>query len=300
MADNDLSQKSMAELADINVSYLNAILTGMDHISTGDGGEVLIKAMYYQKLARVVGYMYEKQYWQTVETDQYLNIYASLKDGKATGRMKMIVGNTGCGKTYTVDKFVRENPVGTYRITVSSLHSIRDILNELCLLLGMPITGTNASKIYKLSERLRNSKNKGMKLIVILDEAENLKTSAIKMLKSLYDGVRDYCSIALIGTPQLVHKLDQLREKNHDGIPQFYRRFKAGIRELPDVKKDNFEVFFQNAGVVDEGLKTLLLNLCDNFGELNDYLEPALREADGMNIELTERHFRLMFGLGRG
>lgn len=66
------------------------------------------------------------------------------------------------------------------------------------------------------------------------------------------------------------------------------------------MKKETFTEFFDELGVEDEGLRDLLTSLCSNFGEMNDYLEPALREADKNGVALTEKRFRMMYGLGRG
>lgn len=299
MSANGLSQAQLAEATGINVSYINAMLSGAEDIDVA-GRKVSIKTPYYAKLADQCGYIYEKRYWATIETDQYLLCSTELADGKMTGRMKLIVGESGCGKTFSVNKFLKEAPVGTYRLTVSSLYSIKDILAELCLLVGIQAKGSNAIRVKRIAEKLNVLKMKGYKPMIILDEAENLRPAALKMLKSLYDNVREYCAIALIGTPQLLHKLETLKDKDHDGMPQFYRRFKAGIRELPLMKKETFTEFFDELGVEDEGLRDLLTSLCSNFGEMNDYLEPALREADKNGVALTEKRFRMMYGLGRG
>jgi hypothetical protein len=43
----------------------------------------------------------------------------------------------------------------------------------------------------------------------------------------------------------------------------------------------------------------LLCALCDNYGELHDYLEPTLKECGSKNIELTEEFFRLKWNENR-
>lgn len=296
--ENGLSQDVFADMVGVNVSYINALWNGNFSLKSKNNKGVEIKESYFKKIAGTIGYKYEPVYWSLVETDQYLQIYTELLDAKNSGRMKLLIGSTGCGKTYTVKQFALDCPNNTFRITVSSLHNLNDIINELCELMNITVTGSRISRLKKISAKLREIKLNGGKPILIIDEAENLRLPALKMLKALYDAVKEFCSIALIGTNQLSDKLDTLNEKNIEGMPQFYRRFKAGKREICEInKRIDFTPFLER--VEDNGLRVLLESLSGNYGELNDYLEPALREADKTNVELTENEFRLMFGLGR-
>jgi hypothetical protein len=78
---------------------------------------------------------------------------------------------------------------------------------------------------------------------------------------------------------------------NKNGAPQFYRRIKAGIKHIPSDK--NFKPFFEKMNVDDKGLRKLLNERCNNYGELHDYLEPVLKEADVKGQPVTESFFRL-------
>lgn len=294
---NKLSQDAIGELASVNESYINALLRGNFFIKGRDGKSVEIKDAYFRKLARAVGYAYEPVYCELIETMQYIQIYTELADAKNSGRTKMIVGETGCGKTYTVRRFKKDFPVDTYVVTVSNLHNMEGVINELCDMLGVTATGNLLPRLKKAAARLQHIKMEGGKPILILDESENLRLPALKMLKSLYDGVKDYCAIAMVGTAQLPDKLEILRDRNVEGIPQFCRRFKAGRRDVVDIRREMFEPFLTQ--VEDANVRTLIVSLSSNYGELTDYLEPFLREADRNGIEPNEENFRYLFGLIR-
>ena len=295
MADNGLVQEAMADRAGVNVGYVNALLQGNYFVKVKNK-EIPVKDSYFVKLAKAVGYQVEKVYWHHVETCQYLQIQTELLDAKSGGRTKMIIGETGCGKTYTVDKFVFSYPVNTFRITVSDMHRLNDILEELCELMRIVPSGSRVSRLRKIAGKLKSIKDSGGKPIVIIDEAENLKLPALKMLKGFYDAIRAYASIVLIGTSQLTRKLEILEEKDVDGIPQFCRRFKAGKREIAEIRKDAmYAPFFES--IEDDHVRQLVETLASNYGELNDYLEPALRDADRSGCALNENFFRHLFGL---
>ena len=128
-----------------------------------------------------------------------------------------------------------------------------------------------------------------------VSEVHEVYLQVIQMLKGLYDGVINYASVVMIGTSQLTDALQKLSHSNKNGAPQFFRRIKAGIRVIPAHK--DFKPFFQKFKIDDKGLRDLLTRLCNNYGELHDYLEPALREADEAGQPLTEQFFRVMYNL---
>ena len=77
-------------------------------------------------------------------------------------------------------------------------------------------------------------------------------------------------------------------------MPQFIRRFKANTVKLVPVAR-KYEAFLSK--VEDMKLRELLSQIADNYGELHDYLERALREADESGEPLTEALFRETYNL---
>ncbi len=288
---NGLSQEEMAQRAGVNISYINSIEAGKLTV-----GKSEIADKYYRKIAEAIGVTLDKVFWKHEDTPQYLMLYSELLDAKVSGRVRVLIAKTRHGKTYTVDKFLKAVPKDTYRITVSSLYRLKDIVNELCDLLGCDASGSYVSRMKRIAKILNDKKLAGGHPNVIIDEAENMTVPVLRMCKALYDVVKDACSLTFVGTPQFLTKVESLKEKNVEGMPQFYARLKAGVRGVADINKEkDFEPFLDL--VDDEGLKVLLLNVADNYGELNDYLEYALKEADRMGVELDEKLFKQLFSL---
>lgn len=298
MMNKNVTAKDVAKLSGVNESYVSNMLRGIFTQKAGKGKDVAIADKYFRKLAELVDFKIKKQYWDTVITKEFEELIAAMDDAKRYSKCKVLIGETGCGKTYALDKFVRTNPANTYRITVSALYNLTDIINELLYRLKLDERGTKVSRLRRIAFKLRDIKQTGGQPIIFIDEAENLKVPALQMIKSLYDALGDHCPIVLIGTPELIYKMKKMLRKKKDGIPQFWRRFKAGLQELPEVDK-SFTLFL-NSKVQDKGLRKLLCLLCDNYGELHDYLEPALREADRLGQELNETFFRTIFNIKEG
>lgn len=296
MESKELSMNEFAKLSQINVSYMSTILEGRwDEHPAGAGKTVIISDKWFQRLADFIGYKIEKSYWETVPTSQFKAIITALENSKKNGRAAMIIGESGCGKTYAIDKFLKANPQHTYTIIVNSVYSLTDVITEISNRLRLINVGAKATKLKAIAEKLQEIHMNGGHPIVILDEAENLKQPSLAMIKGLYDLLKDHCAVVMIGTEQLIFKLDRLRKKNKEGMPQLYRRFKAGMKQLSEIDR-SFKQFL-NSKVTDPGLIKLLSQLCDNYGELNDFLEPALKEADRLGQELSEDLFRVIYDM---
>ncbi|MDU1906400.1 MAG: AAA family ATPase [Dysgonomonas sp.] len=233
--DKGLSQDQLAQVTGLNIRYINAILSGELKVGT-----TFIKEAHWTRIAKMVGVKLEKDFVGHIDTPQYNQIYTELLDAKLGGRVKIIISKTGYGKTYAVNRFLKEHPSQSYKITLSSLYHLPDVLEELCSLLNVDKTTiyTHQTRLKHMSYRLRYKKNNGDYPILVFDEAENATVAILRLLKALYDEVYEFCPIVLIGTPELLIKLEKLKKKGMGGISQFYRRFKAGVREISDINKE--------------------------------------------------------------
>lgn len=293
LTEKGLTNAELARLSGINQGYMSNMLRG-NFTTTVSGKPVEIADKWFIKLAETVCYKVEKTYWEPIMTTQFMQIISILEHAKQNGTSGMIIGATGCGKTYAVDKFVNKHPQHTYRVTVSNLHTLPHILEDLLGKLNLAEKGRAANKLARIVNHLQWLKRNGERVIIIIDEAENMTAHVIRMIKALYDGILNFCSIILIGTPELTDKLERMKRKDRDGIPQFCRRFKAGTRHLSQI--GDMDMFLDKY-VSDKGLRKLLSALCENYGELHDYLMPVIREADNTGKPLTEELFRLYHNL---
>lgn len=219
---------------------------------------------------------------------------STLEDAKDNGLTNIVIGETGSGKSYISDLFVRAYPVDTFKIAVGSLDTIGDLLDKVIDVLKIATPKTKSKKIGEIAKRLKQLRLEGFKLHLIFDECEYMKQPALCSMKELYDALIGICGITLIGTSQLIDNLDKLRKKNRSGIPQFYRRIKFGIRELPSIAR-TFKMFLET--VEDKSLQKFLKQNCDNYGELHDVLVPAMKEADRTGEELNENFVRTILGM---
>jgi hypothetical protein len=139
MAEKNLSANELSRQSDINAGYLSAMLNNKFTVMVKET-PVEIADKWFIKLAAYIGISIQKNYWETQTTTQFVEIIAALQESKQTGNTSMIIAETGIGKTYAVDRFCNKMPLHTYRLTVSSLYKLVDIINELCDKLGVDAT----------------------------------------------------------------------------------------------------------------------------------------------------------------
>lgn len=294
LSTHNMSANAFAKKSNVNPAVISALRGGSTTISAGNGKDVVIQDKYYTMIAETIGMSLTNSYWEVVPTAQMQRILATLEDAKEFGYTNVVIGETGCGKTFVCNLFAKNNPVDLFLVTVGSSDNISDLLEKLIDALKIGSEKTKGKKIRAIVTKLRDLKFNGHKPMIIFDEAEYMKQPALCAMKELYDNLNGICSIVLIGTDQLTRNLDKLRKKNKEGIPQLYRRIKFGIRYLPTIDR-TFKQFLN--GLNDQNLVKFLRDHCDNYGELHDVLVPAMREADRTSEPLTENLVRIILNL---
>ena len=233
--------------------------------------------------------------WQNFPTIQFKEIISELVEAKDEHRNLMIIADTGIGKSNAIKAFQAKNPKHTYVFTLGDSYNLMVLLNEILAIFGLNTHRWKNAKndsLRKISQRLNDLADEGAKPVFILDETENARIPVLKAIKELYDAIAGKCGIVLIGTDQLVSQLN--KKATGQSLPQLRRRFKAGTRFItPFNKAKDMKLFFETYIPQQHDLQDLLIQLCDNYGELHDYLHPFLMHCDKKNIEPTEAAFRL-------
>jgi len=294
MRQHDISASDVAKKAEVNQSYISNMRAGNFTMSAGAGNVVEIADKYFEKIARLIGYKLEKSYWEPVGTSQMRTILATLEEAKEYGATKVVIGDTGSGKSYVTEMFAKAHPIDCFVVTVGSQDNIGDLIDKICEKIHMTSEKTKSSTLRHIAKRLNKMKFDGHKPIIIFDESEYMKAPALCNMKELYDNLNGIAAIVLMGTPQLIRHLDKMRKKDRDGIPQLYRRIKFGIRVLPTIDR-TFRQFLPVD--LEPGLVRFIQANCENYGELHDVLVPALREADRTGQPLTENLIRTILNM---
>jgi|WetSurMetagenome_2_1015567.scaffolds.fasta_scaffold00268_26 DNA transposition AAA+ family ATPase len=289
----------LSRLSGVSSGYLSRMLSGDLNYDNG----AIIGTVQWNKLAKAIDFETDKVIWPKRNTPQFIATISRLKEAKQNNIKGMIIGESGCGKTYAFERFKVVNPVNTKAITLSVLHNVRSLLDEICQAFDVERKASKVTCLKAIAGKIRNIDTTENGLLIVFDEAENASVPVLRTIKALYDQVKDYCSIILIGTPQLIRNLERMKKRDAIGIPQFVSRFKANTVYLNDIRRidpktnddHTFEEFFVD--IKDEGLKALIRGVCEDYRMLHDYLVPAFEKAEVMNTPLDEKFFRMINGL---
>jgi DNA transposition AAA+ family ATPase len=290
-----MSANDVAKKTGVSSAYISNMRAGNFTINAGKGNIVDIADKYFEAIATLISFELEKSYWKNVPTAQMKRIISTLEDAKQFGYTNVIIGETGCGKTYIAGLFAQNFPLDCFTIKVSSQDNIGDLLEKVCDNLHIPTEKSKSKTLRAITRKLAQLKADGHKPMVIFDEAEFMRQPALCNMKELYDNLNGICSIILMGTDQLTNHLEKMRKKNKDGIPQLYRRIRFGIRVLPTIDR-TFKQFLNSFEIPSQVSKFLREN-CDNYGELHDVLVPALREAERTGQPITENFIRTILNM---
>lgn len=293
---NSLSQRLFSHYSKVSETYVSRMWNGCYTQKSGkrkDGEETVIPDMYFYNIAEKARISVVDVSWHTVETRQYMKTLVAMLQAREHCRTRTIIGEPGHGKTYTANLVKAQAPGSVVKISVTIAHNLPDILDDIADELDIPRRKNKVASLRDIAAKIKDKSAKGHKPLIIIDEIENLRIPQIGALKAIYDSIGDYCGIAFVGTPDFITNMDKWLLKGKCGAKQFYSRIFAGITELDVISTADFDGFFE--GLPDESLKATLRKQCPDYRALNDFLEPAMREASRDGIMLTDEYFRTMY-----
>jgi type II secretory pathway predicted ATPase ExeA len=291
---HEMSNSNIARISNVPKEHLGNILKGEFTYSAGKDKVGEIPEKYFFMLAEMVDFELTKRLWTIRETPQMQQTLEILEDARENAVTRVIIGETGCGKSHTLRLFKKHNPADVFSVIVGSEDTLTDLLYKVCTTLKVPVKGSKSSKIREIARNLEALRLNGRKPVLVFDECEYMKPAALCSIKEFYDYLDKKCSITLIGTKQLEQNIERLRNRDAKGIPQLYRRIKYGFRTLRPINR-NFTNFLQD--IKCKKLKTWLQHNCANYGELHDVLVPCMKEAERLEHPLDLQFVMMVLGL---
>lgn len=289
----NISQNDLASSADINAGYLLKMRKGDFTVKSGDK-IVNINDKYFQRLARYIGFAISTNYWPTRKTIQLQEILTGLDTARKELETKVIIGQTGAGKTFSLDVFKSRFPTEVITVKAGSSDKLNDLIGKVLVALDVKNPkSTTSARIGQIVLRLKIIREKGNLPMLAFDEAEYMKYAALCAFKELFDLLHKECALVLVGTKELVNNIEKMARQNKPGIAQLWRRIKFKVQYLPDIDT-RFEQFLEE---IDPSVKMWLRKNCENYGELHDVMVPALIEADRLNQPVTLDFIKIVLGI---
>ncbi|HYP28702.1 MAG TPA: AAA family ATPase [Blastocatellia bacterium] len=235
------------------------------------------------------------------KTESYLEVISNLKYGISHYKgLVVVTGEVGTGKTTTLRSMMQQlgqEVLAVYLLnpflTASEFYEL--LAGELRL--GLSLTASKPERLSTLTRFLATRHSKGLRTVLIADEAHGLATNVleeIRLLANLETNTEKLLQIVLCGQPELRDKLNQ------PDLRQLKQRvaLRCSIKPLAPFEVDKYIRFrLKTAGaerldIFDEeavdlisrvsmGIPRVINNICDN-SLLHGYA--AEREVIGKDI----------------
>jgi len=139
---------------------------------------------------------------------QYTVMMGIAERCKQASDMRLVVGNTGIGKTVVFRKFAAENKA-VYYLKVDRPYTWHKFLLEVTRVMGInpEKTGSNALLDAIVRKVEQTSADKPM---LVVDEAEILTRAVWKQLKNLYTATEGLMAICIVGITSIKHTLARM------------------------------------------------------------------------------------------
>jgi hypothetical protein len=258
--------------------------------STREGKEIFssIKDRVFLKLAAAIG-METTSSWRHFNTDNFMFVCNKLDAMRANKLPGCIDGDTGAGKSYSIDRYRKEYPGNTYVVTCDGDMSVKDFVVSVAEAVGCETEGTKIDIRKRITKTLIRKDSP----LLVIDEAENLKVGAYDGIKAMMDALKGICGIVLVGANDYEEKLKKLAERKKNSFPQIYSRLKQGhFERLMPFDDDDVTIICQQMGISNPEVVSYLAAICDNMRELegcvSDLIDESLRTGRPIDFDMCK------------
>ena len=218
------------------------------------------------------------------ETEDFKLMKNRLDYIKENPGIALFTGNSGLGKTFTIREFLSSLNPNLYKtayVTMSSV-TVLEFYKEIAYALGIEPAFKKIDIFKQIQETIIDYvKNKKLKIIICIDEAQYLKTDIINDLKMLVNFEMDsknYFTLILIGQPILNSILNRtLHEALRQRITVSYNMGGLTKEEVYDYINTRMKLVHSNDGIFSEQAKEAIFNSCNgSIRIVNNIVEKAL------------------------
>lgn len=163
-------------------------------------------SLIHSMLGKLSDYLQESSLVTTLR--QYQVMMSIAERCKQMSDMRLVVGNTGIGKTVVFRKFAADNQA-VYYFKVDRQYSWNKFLLSVCRVMGIEPEGRSSNALLDAVIR-KVEQTCDARPMLIIDEAEILTRAVWKQLKNLYTATEGLLGICLVGITSVKNMLARL------------------------------------------------------------------------------------------
>lgn len=283
------SRNKLAKDAKVNPAYIEAMVTG-NFTGSYVFNNTVIKDLYFNRIAKLIGWEMNSKYWRLFETEQYLDIENGFMEAKTGATVKSVIGGTGTGKTMGIQRMKDKYPAATFIVTCANDFNMRDLIRFIAIEVGVAVGEDMSQSLIRreVENKLKMWYEHDLKPIIVFDEAENLKLPAWGRIKALYDNLKGLCAFMVLGTPNWYRKIKNMSDTEKGIAPQVYSRFLSGNKTifLSPVSSEDVADICQEIGITNQHIINRISKTAENYRDVNDTLVSLQRTAETQGREI--------------
>ncbi|HEY9124672.1 MAG TPA: ATP-binding protein [Bacteroidales bacterium] len=257
-------------------------------------------SLIYSMMNRLSDYMQESNLITSLR--QYNVMMSIAQRCKQASDMRLVVGNTGIGKTVVFRKFAAENKA-VYYFKIDRQYTWHKFLLEITRVMGINPEHTSSNALLDAIVR-KVEQSSADKPMLIVDEAEILTRAVWRQLKNLYTATEGLLAICIVGITSIKHTLGRmaglevvryntnqqqtayieyfrpLRDDNNI-FTTFARRLKLFHIDMPSAA--DMEEFCRTKGIVNKQVIELACQRWWNY----EMADTAIRAMQASGIDLS-------------
>lgn len=231
---------------------------------------------------------------ELIETRQHQRIWNIAKSAKSASDFRLVVGNTGIGKSVVFRKFAEENQCCCYCKIYNRNITWNNFLSDVCK--GFGVRMKTGKKRYYTSELLNAfigyvEENSDKNPMLVIDESEVMRNIFFKEFKNLRTATEGLLSIVLVGITEVESRIAKLagldpktwipNREDSNQYTTFARRIKHF--RIPNISTDDMISFCKANGIESNKTAEQLSLRWWNYDEADRFI----RKAKSMGINLA-------------
>ena len=256
-----------------------------------------------------------------VGTAAYTELLAGLYYGIEMAKgLTVVTGEVGTGKTMALRWIIRRFQSGVLASYIVNPHlTIDEFYHHLTGMLGVKQWSNKSELLTQLSKLLEERHQRGLRTVLIVDEAHELSDAVLEEIRLLLNFESDtakYLQVILSGQPELTERLRQpnLRQlkqrvafrckmpmlSGSEEVGRYIReRMKIAGSKKPNIfDPDSIELIYQYSA----GIPRQINNLCDNallsaYSAGKQKITRSMIEEAAENLDMIPDRTSLMAGL---
>jgi plasmid maintenance system antidote protein VapI len=269
---------SQAELAE-KLGYTPAVLTQIFKKEyAGDTDQVL------RKLSKEIGYTPDK--WEILNTFNFQAGQNMCLDAQEGQRMMACYGDTGSGKTSTLQAYARKT-VNSYYVLADVLMKPKDLLVTIQKAIGVDEAGTLSERLDSIVRKLE-SKNYPL---LIIDDCGKLEehSKCFGIIQLLFDRLENRCGIILAGTKRFAVYFNKMASKDVLGFRELKRRISYWQPFKDGVEKRFIAAVCTRQNITQQTAIDYISLHCTNYGDVAELIRNYNRYKTSKTVDENEQ-----------